>query len=559
MGDKKNQKWWHSAVGYQIYPKSFQDTNGDGVGDIQGIIRRLDELKELGITVIWVSPINLSPMIDHGYDIADYFKIDPVFGTNEDFEELIREASKREIKILMDLVINHTSDQHVWFQKALADLDSEYADYYMIREGENGQPPNNWRSMFGGSAWEQIPGTNKYYLHLFTVGQPDLNWENPKLRDRLYQIIKYWLDKGLAGYRVDAIAHIKKLFDYENLPADGPDGLVTTWKHYRNAAGIGKLLGDMRDKAFKEHDILTIAEMDVPDPVDWEEFIGDNGYFSSIFDFCHSIYNVQAEEYRDQPLKMVELIKKDLLEKQQLANDRVFFTNYLENHDMPRATNRLIPAEYIGFHSQSLMGIAYFFLRGIPVIYQGQEIGMVDYPKQSIDGYIDLATHNNYQDYLLKGLSEQEALRRINYECRENSRTPMQWDGSVNAGFTEGTPWFDVNPDYPERNYELQKRDSESLLSFYKKLVALRKKESYQEHFVYGRTNPFLMEQVGCIAYYREYEGKRIGILCNATAGIMKVELPHPAKDLLLSNYHDVQIDQMQIELQPFQGVVYTV
>lgn len=551
------KKWWHNAIGYQIYPKSFQDTNGDGIGDIKGIIQHLNDLQDLGVTVIWVSPINVSPMMDHGYDISDYFQIDPSFGSNEDMEELIQEANKRDIKILMDLVINHTSDQHEWFKNAMSNLDCEFADYYVIKEGKNGEPPNNWRSMFGGSAWEKIKETDKYYLHLFTVGQPDLNWENPKLRQELYKVINYWLDKGLAGYRIDAIAHIKKIYEYDNLPADGADGLVTTWKHYRNAEGIGEFLGEMRDTTFKERDVLTIAEMDVENPEKWEEYFGEDGYFSSIFDFFHTPYSVQSDKWREKPIELVETLKEKLFEKQKLAYNHVFFTNFIENHDLSRSPNRFIPKEYIGFESESLLATIYFFLRGIPVIYQGQEIGMLDYPKKKIDGYVDLATHNSYENYLLEGYSKEEALKKINIECRENSRTPVQWNDEKEAGFTTGTSWFPVNPSYTKINYKAQRQDKNSLLNYYKKITSLRKDMKYEDIFVYGETIPLFEVVKGCVSYCRQKQGEAIFILTNCTSKDMGLTLQQPIQEVLLNNLTNIDIKENQILLKPFQAIVF--
>ncbi|MGT2950998.1 glucohydrolase [Streptococcus cuniculi] len=551
------KKWWHSAVGYQIYPKSFQDSNGDGIGDIKGIISRLPYLKELGISVIWLSPINQSPMKDHGYDISDYYHIDPSFGSDEDFENLITEAKKYDIRILLDLVINHTSVKHEWFQKALADLDSPYADYYMIREGNGNLPPNNWRSMFGGSAWERIEGTNKYYLHLFTVDQPDLNWENPKLRKELYHIIQFWLNKGVAGFRIDAIAHIKKVFDAAMKEADGPDGLAEDFEHYRNAKGIEQFLAEMRDQAFAGQDILTIAEMDVPNPNDWVEFFGDNGYFSSIFDFYHTIYNVQSEEFKDRPVELVEKLKERAFEKQTLAHNKVFFTNFIENHDLPRSPERLIPKEEIHFYSKSLLAVHYFFLRGIPVVYQGQEIGMQDYPKNSISEYIDLATHNKYQEYLLRGKSPEEALSQINIENRENSRTPFQWSTDQNAGFTEGEPWFEVNPNYVDINYEKQEQDADSLLNFYKRLIKVRRNIEYEDVFVYGRTLQLFKEVKGCFAYKRQLGDKEVTVICNFTNQSLTIDYEYDAAtQILMNNYKNIQYTQGLLSLNPYQAIV---
>lgn len=553
------KKWWHNAIGYQIYPKSFQDTNGDGIGDIQGIIQHLDDLKELGVNIIWVSPINESPMVDHGYDISDYYKIDPSFGSNEDLEVLIKEADKRGIKILMDLVINHTSDQHEWFQKAIQNPDSKYADYYIIREGdENGNPPNNWRSIFGGSAWEKIEGTNKYYLHLFTVGQPDLNWENPELREKLYEMVNYWLDKGLGGFRIDAISHIKKDWTYENLPPDGPDGLVTAWKYYRNAEGIEELLHELNESTFKKYDSFTIGEIDAETPEQIEQFIGENGCFSTYFDFFHNKYCIRYEQYAKDPIEMVEEIKKELFARQELIKQSGgLLTNFLENHDKPRAPERFIPKKFINFYSQSLLGTIYFFLRGIPVIYQGQEIGMTDFPKESIDGYIDLATHNNYKDLLEKGMSEEDALRLINIDCRENSRTPMQWNDSENGGFTDGEPWFAVNPNYKTLNYKNQKEDPESLLNYYKKLGALRRQEDLEGAFIYGETIQLYSEIKGCLAYQRRLNDKVVTIIANWTPNVMEIPMDKPINKLLLNNYKTLHVDEESMVFQPFQVIVF--
>ncbi|KAF1292672.1 alpha-glucosidase [Candidatus Enterococcus leclercqii] len=552
-------KWWHSAIGYQIYPKSFQDTNHDGIGDIAGITQRLDHLTDLGVDVVWISPVNLSPMMDHGYDISDYYQIDPSFGSNEDFSELLAKAGEKGIKILMDLVINHTSTEHPWFKAAMADLDSEYADYYVIKEGrENGAPPNNWRSMFGGSAWEKISGTdNKFYLHLFTVGQPDLNWENPKLRQKLYEMIRYWLDQGVAGFRIDAIAHIKKIYDEKIISPDGPDGLATVWEQYRNACGIGEFLKEMREAIFADSDVLTIAEMDVPDPDQWLEYFGDNGYFSSIFDFYHTPYTIQEEKYQQDPAAFVDLLKQKLYKKQVLANDRVFFTNFLENHDLSRMPDRLIPQKDISFDSITAWSMMYFFLRGIPVIYQGQEIGMRDYPKTSIDGYLDLATHNSYRDYLLRGLTPAAALAKINQECRENSRTPMQWDAGNFAGFSEVSPWFAVNPNYPQVNVAWQAAEPDSLLNFFKKMTSLRKSEKLAPLMIYGRTVPVLQEVKGLVAYYREREGQRLVVVANLTANMQKIPLKKAVNEPLLNNLPGFIQTTAYGELQPYQSVIW--
>ncbi|GIM30002.1 alpha-amylase [Clostridium polyendosporum] len=551
-----NKAWWHNSVVYQIYPKSFQDSDGDGVGNIKGIISRLDYLKDLGINVIWICPIYKSPMVDHGYDISDYYQIDPSFGTMEDMELLLKECKEREIKVLMDLVINHTSDKHPWFEKAMEDLDSDYADYYIIKEGKDGNPPNNWRSIFGGSAWEKIGDTNKYYLHLFTKAQPDLNWENKELRSELYEMVNYWLEKGLGGFRVDAISHIKKDFSYVNLPADGPDGLVDAWEYYKNTTGIEVFLNELKEKTFKIYDSMTVAEADIKEVDRLVDFIGENGCFSTVFDFCHTIYNVNDEKWKDKPIKMVNEIREKLFKKQLGAAKYGFLSNFIENHDLPRCVNRFIPEKEISFYSESMLGTLYFFLRGIPFIYQGQEIGMTDFPKKSINEFLDLATYQNYEKYLGKGLTEKEALKRINIECREHSRTPFQWNSGENAGFTSGAPWFEINPNYKCINMKEQEDRENSLLTYYKRLISLRKNEEYKETFIYGDIIPAFNEYDGIISYERKNAKQRVLVINNCSNKPSIIKFKENVKQILLNNYNDIVLKGKNLELLPYQSIV---
>ncbi|WP_010238527.1 alpha-glucosidase [Clostridium arbusti] len=550
------KKWWQDSIVYQIYPKSFQDSNGDGIGDIKGIINRLDYLKDLGINVIWICPIYKSPMVDHGYDISDYYDIDPSFGNMKDMELLLKESEKRGIKILMDLVINHTSDKHIWFEKAMEDLDSKYADYYIIKQGKADTPPNNWRSIFGGSAWEKIADTNKYYLHLFTKGQPDLNWENKEMRNELYKMVNYWLEKGLGGFRVDAIAHIKKDFSYINLPSDGPDGLVDAWEYYRNAKGIEVFLDELKERTFKIYDSMTVGETDVKESDRLVDFIGENGCFSTVFDFCHVTYHINDDEWKNNPIEMVNEIRDKLFEKQLNSIEYGFLSNFIENHDLPRSTNRFIPENEIGFYSESMLATVYFFLRGIPFIYQGQEIGMMDFPKKSIDEFLDLATYQNYKAYLGKGFTEDEALKKINIECREHSRTPFQWSHDKNSGFTTGTPWFEINPNYKYINMKDQEDKEYSLLTYYKRLVKLRKSEEYKEVFIYGDFIPIFKEYDGIIAYERKDDKQRILIINNCVNKTSTIEIKENIKKTLLNNYEEILLDKENIKLLPYQSIV---
>ncbi|MEY8494687.1 alpha-glucosidase [Lachnospiraceae bacterium 29-91] len=553
------KKWWHHAIGYQIYPKSFQDSNGDGIGDIKGIISRLDYLKDLGINMLWVCPVYRSPMVDHGYDISDYMDIDPSFGCNRDMDRLIAEAKKRGIGVLMDLVVNHTSDQHPWFQQALKDPDGKYGRYYIIKEGKDGGPPNNWRSIFQGSAWERIGETNQYYLHLFNKEQPDLNWENEELREEIYTMINQWLDRGLAGFRIDAISHLKKDWSYTDQPADGPDGLVDGRSYFRNVKGLDVYLSELKRRCFDPRDCLTIAEIDDVKSGELADYIGDDGYFSMIFDFSHTKYRIRNQEWTEQPLALLEELKARIFEKQEYAYGRGLLCTILENHDKPRVPDRLIPQECISFYSESLLAVTYLFLQGIPFLYQGQEIGMRDYPKTSIDEYKDAATHQNYRAFIERGMSEAQALAQINIDSREHSRTPMQWDSSRNAGFTSGTPWFDVNPNYTEINVELQEDDPASLLSFYRKILKVRAREDLQDVLIYGKTIPEYRRMPGIFAYRREFESRILLIISNCNCKKAALPMEYGKAECIVNNYEDFDWNGNQITLYPFQSIVFLI
>lgn len=551
------QKWWHNTIGYQIYPKSFQDTNGDGIGDLKGVTAHLDDLADLGINVIWLCPVNKSPMKDHGYDISDYEEIDPMFGSKDDLRELIREADRRGIKILMDLVVNHTSSEHPWFQKALKDPDGEYGKYYMIQEGKGGKAPNNWRSIFGGSAWERIGDTNRYYLHLFTKWQPDLNWENPALRQKIYEMVNRWLDLGIRGFRVDAISHLKKDFSGASLPADGADGLADGFACFTNAEGIGVFLDELRENTFQRHDAMTIGEVDegLP-PGALTKYIGENGYFSTIFDFCHSIFHVGAAQWRDQPAAMMDELKKLLFAKQEMVRGRGLLCNYMENHDLSRAVERFIPENEIDFYSSSLVGGINFFLPGIVFLYQGQAIGMRDFRKKELSEFKDPTTFVMYEEQIKNGMTAEESFAQINLESREHARTPMQWSDTPNAGFSTVEPWFAVNPNYHSINYEAQKKDPDSLYAFYKKMIALRKSGDFQELFIYGSFTPVYEEEPGVIAYRRSYDGRSVLIINNAKPQETALALPGTVTNTLLSNYDKVILNDGMIQLKRYQTVV---
>ena len=551
------KEWWQEKVAYQIYPKSFKDTKGNGIGDIKGIIEKLDYLKELGIDIIWISPCFLSPLADQGYDIADYYKIDPRFGSNEDMEELISEAKKRDMYILLDLVVNHCSDEHEWFRKAVADPKGPFAKYFYFEEGVDGHEPNNWRSYFGGSVWEKVEGTeNTYYLHLFHKKQPDLNWENPELREEIYKMINWWLDKGIAGFRIDAILNIKKVFPLRghDFPVDRDDGMSNCTRMITEAEGIGDFLGEMRDRCFKPHHAFSVGEVFNETEAQIPEFIGENGYFSSMFDFrAHSSARSELGWY-DAGIVTPNMYRDACFLTQKLVNPVGFISTIIENHDEPRGVSFYIPKEDLSEKAKKFLATMQMLQRGLPFIYQGQEIGMENVLLTSIQEVDDISTLDEYEVCLREGFSEEEALRIVNRYSRDNARTPVQWDSSKNAGFTTGTPWLPLNPNYKKINVAQQEKDPESVLSYYKKLTALRKNPEYKETMVYGDFVPFMADEDRLMAFYRKGE-KTLLILGNYRKEERELELPAPVKKLVLSNA-EPRITGRKITLSGYEATI---
>lgn len=531
------RKWWHEKIAYQIYPKSFNDGNGDGIGDLRGIIEKLDYLKELGIDIVWISPIYQSPFVDQGYDISDYYKIAPEFGTMEEFDELLAEAKKRGIEIVMDLVINHCSDQHEWFQKALADPYGEYADYFYFEKGRDGGAPSNYRSYFGGSVWEPVPGTDLYYLHLFAKEQPDLNWNNPKMKEELFAMIRWWLEKGVAGFRIDAIINIKKDLNFPDFPADGPDGLASCTKMVEEVEGVGELLEELRQKAFDPYQAFTVAEVFNMREEELKEFVGENGHFSTMFDFsAHLLTGGEHGWYDAKPVKFSEW-KKTVIESQLEVQNVGFLANIIENHDEPRGASTYLPEYAVNPRGIKMLAAVNILLRGLPFLYQGQEIGMRNCPMDSIEDYDDINTKDQYRTALEAGCTEEEALDACIRYSRDNARTPMQWSHEKEAGFTTGKPWLRVNPNYTEINVEDQLKDEDSVLHFYKKLIALRKSEAYRETLIFGRFIPAFEADEDVFAFYRESEsGDRIFIAANFGKEEKMLTLPEKNYTVLLTN-----------------------
>lgn len=554
------RKWWMEKTAYQIYPKSFYDSNGDGIGDIPGIIEKLDYLEELGIGIIWISPVYVSPFADQGYDIADYCAIDPRFGTMEDMERLIAEAKKRGIGVLMDLVVNHCSDEHEWFRKACADPDGEYGDYFYITEpGQEGEKlPCNWRSYFGGPVWEKLPGTERRYLHVFHKKQPDLNWENPALRQEIYKMVRWWLDKGLAGFRIDAIINIKKPLPFKDYPADREDGLCDMDTVLGHARGIGAFLGELRDEAFAPYDAFTVGEVFNVGDEELPEFIGENGYFSSMFDFRQTIDGKSPLGWYANRTPSPEEYKRDCFESQRVCKSAGYLSNIIENHDEPRGVSHYLPPEACNETGKKLLAAMYFMLRGLPFIYQGQELGMENRVFGSIEEIDDVSSREEYRRCLEVGYSEAEALRIVSHYSRDNARTPFQWSDGASAGFTAGTPWLGLNPNYREINAREQQGREDSVLSFYKKLIALRKDEKYRETIVYGETEPALTEETDIFAYYRRGEGQDLFVIGNFDGNMrtVAVESLTEASEVLLNNCAGVSIEGTQVTLAPYQALV---
>lgn len=550
------KKSWHEKVAYQIYPKSFHDTNADGVGDLPGIISKLDYLKELGVDIVWISPIYRSPFVDQGYDISDYYSIDPIFGSMEDMEQLIAEAKKRNIAILMDLVVNHCSDKHEWFQKAMKDPKGEYGDFFYIREGKGDKPPCNWRSYFGGSAWEKIPGTNLYYLHSFAKEQPDLNWENPRVKEEVYKMMNWWLEKGLAGFRVDAIINIKKDTRFLDYPADRPDGTSSITNMLEKTTGVKEMLMELKRETFDKHNAFSIGELFNFKKEELASYIGENGCFSSIFNFdLHLLGRNDAGWYKFRSFTPNEL-RETLYKSQKEFQDIGFMANVIENHDEPRGASNFLPEEDCNETSKKMLAAIFMMMKGLPFIYQGQELGMTNSVFHSIDDFNDISTKDEYKVALAAGYSEAEALAIVSKYSRDNARTPFQWNNGKNAGFSEGSPWFAVNPNYKEINAENQISDPNSVLSFYKQLICLRKTEEYKDAVVYGEFEPCMEQYKNLIAFYRKGENKKLLLIANYQNSAQKIFYGSEIPKILLNNYESLDAEGSSVLLKPYQVVI---
>lgn len=554
------KKWWHEKVAYQIYPKSFYDTNGDGIGDLRGIINKLDYLKELGIDIIWISPIYCSPLADQGYDISDYRKIDPRFGTMEDMDELLAEAKKRDMHILMDLVVNHCSDEHEWFRKACEDPNGKYGKYFYIETVKDGKLPTNWRSYFGGSVWEKLPGhDDKYYLHLFHKKQPDLNWENKEVREEIYDMINWWLEKGLSGFRIDAIINIKKVLPWKDYPADRDDGLVNLGPMLEEAVGVGDFLTELRDRTFKKYNAFTVGEVFNEKEGELPLFIGEDGYFSSMFDFNATVWGTSDKGWYDCKHITPDAFRDCSFAGQRKAEGIGFPANVIENHDEPRGVSRYIPAGDCSDTSKKMLATIQFMLKGLPFIYQGQEIGMENVDFTSIEQIDDVSSQAEYVVAKNAGLSDAEALDVVKFFSRDNARTPFHWNETAHAGFTTGTPWLTVNPNYTDINLADQLHRQDSVYAYYKTLIALRKNPEYKDVIVYGTCIPIWETEHNLMAFYRKTEEKTLLVIANYQNDARTISLEDDVKHIVLNNLDNCELTNNQLTLSGYQVVVLEV
>ena len=539
------RKWWHSSVVYQIYPRSFNDSNGDGIGDINGIREKLDYLKELGIDVIWLSPVYKSPNDDNGYDISDYCDIMDEFGTMDDMEKLLKEANEKGIKILMDLVVNHTSDEHKWFIEAKKSKDNKFRDYYIWRDPVNGHEPNNLGSCFSGSAWQYDESTDQYYLHLFSKKQPDLNWENENVRNEVYKMMNFWIDKGIGGFRMDVIDLIGKV----------PDEMITG-----NGPKLHDYLQEMNKAALEGHDLLTVGETWGATPEIAKLYSNPKRKeLSMVFQFEHiGLDQIEGKEKWDvKPLDLLDL-KKVLSKWQTELEGEGWNSLFWNNHDLPRIVSRWGNDREYRVESAKMLATLLHGMKGTPYIYQGEELGMINVRFEDINEYNDIETLNMYKDRISKGYSHDEIMASIYAKGRDNARTPMQWDSTENAGFTTGKPWLKVNKNYKFINAEDCLQDKDSIFYHYKKLIDIRK---HNDTIIYGDYKLLLPEDKNVFAYSRELNGDKIVVVCNFYNKEVNLNFNEDFNnvEILLSNYKDSSILMKDLKLRPYEAIMYRV
>ena len=556
-----DKKWWKESVVYQIYPRSFCDSNGDGIGDLRGIISKLDYLESLGVDVLWLCPIYKSPNDDNGYDISDYRDIMDEFGTLDDFDELLTKAHEHGLKIMLDLVVNHTSDEHKWFIESRSSKENPYRDYYIWEKGKDGNPPNNWDSNFNGSAWEYDENTDMYYLHLFSKKQPDLNWRNKQVREEVYDLMKWWLDKGIDGFRMDVINMISKVKGY-------PDGKMIPGSKYgdrlpfvMNGPHVHEYLQEMNHQVLSKYDVMTVGEAPCSSVKDAQKYTGfDRDELNMVFTFEHM--DVDAEnglKWTDKRPDLVEL--KKVLSKWQTGLDGIGWNSlYMNNHDQPRMVSRFGNDGKYWKESAKMLAVCLHMMQGTPYMYQGEEIGMKNMKFQSIKECNDIEAINAYKEYTADGrISPEDMIRYINLKGRDNARTPMQWNDTENAGFTTGTPWFTVNPNYKQINVAEQEKDPDSILNFYRKLIRMRKEYPI---IVYGSYKLLYPDHKTAFVYERILGNEKLLVACNFSEDDLQLKAPDEfaenRAELLIGNYPETEISD-QLLLRPYEAKVYLI
>lgn len=552
--------WWKDCVVYQIYPRSFYDSNGDGIGDLRGIIEKLDYLQDLGVDVLWLNPVYRSPNDDNGYDISDYYRIMDEFGTMDDWEELLEEVHARGMKLIMDLVVNHTSDEHTWFIESRKSKDNPYRDYYIWRPGKDGKEPNNWRSIFSGSAWQYDETTGEYYLHLFSKKQPDLNWENEKVRNEVYNMMTWWLDKGIDGFRMDVINMISKVPGLPDAPNRAGERYVDGGQYYINGPRIHEFLQEMSEKVLSKYDIMTVGEMPGVSVEDGKLYTNpERKELHMIFNFDHmDVDSGPGGKWDLKPLHLPKL--KKIMAKWQTGLHGVGWNSlYFNNHDQPRSVSRFGNDQKYRVTSAKMLATSLHFLQGTPYIFQGEEIGMTNVRFDSIDDYRDVEIWNLYKEKIAEGVPEEKIMEAIYVKGRDNARTPMQWDSTENAGFTTGTPWIKVNPNYKEINVEAALADQNSIYYYYKKLIQLRKTNPL---IVHGDFTLIDGENRRVFAYLRTYQNEKLLVVTNWSNDHLEFRLPdfinfHPGQ-ILIANYDDANLNlEKTITLRPWEAIVY--
>ena len=549
--------WWKEAVAYQVYPRSFYDSNNDGIGDLRGIIEKLDYIKELGIDIIWVSPFYKSPNDDNGYDISDYQDIMKEFGNMKDFDDLLEGIHKRGMKLIIDLVINHTSDEHPWFIESRSSKDNPKRDWYIWRDSKEDKEPNNWESIFGGSAWVKDEKTNQYYLHLFTKKQPDLNWKNKDMRSAIYEMMNWWLDKGIDGFRVDAISHINKEEGLLDMPNPNNLKYVSSFDKHMNVEGIHEYLKDIKDNTYGKYDVMTVGEANGVTPEDAHLWVSEEeGKFNMVFQFEHlDLWNNNM----DKQLDLIQF-KKVLSKWQNNLHNIGWNALFIENHDIPRIVSMLGNDEKYWYESSTCLGLMYFMQEGTPFIYQGQEIGMTNVEFENIEDYDDVKTKNNYYLGLEAGESHENLIKRAWRLSRDNSRTPMQWDDSDFGGFSKNKPWININPNYKTINVRNQINDENSILNFYKAMIKIRKSN---EVLIYGEYKLILEDDKNIYAYKRVLGNDKFVIITNMS----NEKVMYNYKDIKL-NYENLVISNLEVkkheitnrlELKPWECRMYKI